>query len=64
MFSFRLHLNFLFFKTKHHVYEKQEGLKSIEMKEIGPRFELQLYQIIAPYAIQVTWILLQILWIL
>ncbi|XP_057528699.1 uncharacterized protein LOC130807495 [Amaranthus tricolor] len=30
---------------RHHVYEKQGGSKSIELKEIGPRFELRLYQI-------------------
>ncbi|CAO2829992.1 unnamed protein product [Amaranthus hypochondriacus] len=30
---------------RHHVYEKQGGPKSIELKEIGPRFELRLYQI-------------------
>ncbi|XP_024529370.1 U3 small nucleolar ribonucleoprotein protein IMP4 [Selaginella moellendorffii] len=30
---------------RHHVYEKQGGVKSIELKEVGPRFELRLYQI-------------------
>eukprot|EP01018_Ginkgo_biloba_P029105 Gb_23948 [translate_table: standard] len=30
---------------RHHVYEKPGGLKSIELKEVGPRFELRLYQI-------------------
>ncbi|XP_021774414.1 U3 small nucleolar ribonucleoprotein protein IMP4-like [Chenopodium quinoa] len=30
---------------RHHVYDKQGGPKSIELKEIGPRFELRLYQI-------------------
>ncbi|KAL6572923.1 hypothetical protein OROHE_002399 [Orobanche hederae] len=30
---------------RHHVYEKRGGPKSIELKEIGPRFELRLYQI-------------------
>ncbi|CAL5330640.1 unnamed protein product [Camellia sinensis] len=30
---------------KHHVYEKRGGPKSVELKEIGPRFELRLYQI-------------------
>lgn len=30
---------------RHHVYEKQGGPKSIELKEIGPRFELRLYQV-------------------
>ncbi|KAL0377736.1 UNVERIFIED_CONTAM: U3 small nucleolar ribonucleoprotein IMP4 [Sesamum radiatum] len=30
---------------RHHLYEKRGGPKSIELKEIGPRFELRLYQI-------------------
>lgn len=30
---------------RHHIYEKQGGPKSLELKEIGPRFELRLYQI-------------------
>ncbi|KAJ4978332.1 hypothetical protein NE237_009112 [Protea cynaroides] len=30
---------------RHHIYEKPGGPKSIELKEIGPRFELHLYQI-------------------
>ncbi|WVZ00610.1 hypothetical protein V8G54_026679 [Vigna mungo] len=30
---------------RHHIYEKHGGPKSIELKEIGPRFELRLYQI-------------------
>lgn len=30
---------------RHHVYEKQGGPKSIDLKEIGPRFELRLYQV-------------------
>ncbi|CAI9097616.1 OLC1v1034087C1 [Oldenlandia corymbosa var. corymbosa] len=30
---------------RHHVYEKRGGPKSLELKEIGPRFELRLYQI-------------------
>ncbi|KAL0396685.1 UNVERIFIED_CONTAM: U3 small nucleolar ribonucleoprotein IMP4 [Sesamum calycinum] len=30
---------------RHHIYEKRGGPKSIELKEIGPRFELRLYQI-------------------
>ncbi|KAG7016636.1 U3 small nucleolar ribonucleoprotein IMP4, partial [Cucurbita argyrosperma subsp. argyrosperma] len=30
---------------RHHIYEKHGGAKSIELKEIGPRFELRLYQI-------------------
>lgn len=34
--------------SRHHIYEKRGGPKSIELKEIGPRFELRLYQVIAP----------------
>ncbi|XP_072973805.1 uncharacterized protein [Typha angustifolia] len=30
---------------RHHVYEKHGGPKSIELKEVGPRFELRLYQV-------------------
>ncbi|XP_015882029.3 uncharacterized protein LOC107417889 [Ziziphus jujuba] len=30
---------------RHHIYEKRGGEKSIELKEIGPRFELRLFQI-------------------
>ncbi|KAF7138718.1 hypothetical protein RHSIM_Rhsim07G0063100 [Rhododendron simsii] len=30
---------------RHHIYEKRGGPKSIELKEIGPRFELRLYQV-------------------
>ncbi|XP_062118232.1 uncharacterized protein LOC133831837 [Humulus lupulus] len=30
---------------RHHIYEKQSGPKSVELKEIGPRFELRLFQI-------------------
>lgn len=30
---------------RHHVYEKPGGPKSLELKEIGPRFELRLYQV-------------------
>ncbi|KAJ3693145.1 hypothetical protein LUZ60_012240 [Juncus effusus] len=30
---------------RHHVYEKHGGPKSIDLKEVGPRFELRLYQI-------------------
>ncbi|EPS64043.1 hypothetical protein M569_10736 [Genlisea aurea] len=30
---------------RHHVFEKKGGPKSVELKEIGPRFELRLYQI-------------------
>ncbi|KAK3223797.1 hypothetical protein Dsin_010822 [Dipteronia sinensis] len=31
---------------RHHIYEKSGGPKSIELKEIGPRFELRLYQLL------------------
>ena len=32
---------------RNHVYDKGEGgPKSIELKEIGPRFELRLYQVL------------------
>lgn len=31
---------------RHHIYEKQGGPKSIELKEIGPRFELRLFQVV------------------
>eukprot|EP00249_Psilotum_nudum_P003059 c16377_g1_i1 orf=380-1255(-) len=30
---------------RHHTYEKPAGVKSIDLKEVGPRFELRLYQI-------------------
>ncbi|BAF22932.1 Os08g0155000 [Oryza sativa Japonica Group] len=30
---------------RHHVYEKHGGPKSLDLKEVGPRFELRLYQI-------------------
>ena len=30
---------------RHHIYEKNGSPKSIELKEIGPRFELRLYQV-------------------
>ncbi|KAI3938575.1 hypothetical protein MKW98_016080 [Papaver atlanticum] len=30
---------------RHHFYDKPGGPKSIELKEVGPRFELRLYQI-------------------
>ncbi|CAI9761767.1 unnamed protein product [Fraxinus pennsylvanica] len=31
--------------VRHHIYEKRGGPKSIELKEIGPRFEMRLYQL-------------------
>ncbi|KAK7855401.1 brix domain-containing protein [Quercus suber] len=30
---------------RHHIYEKHGGPKSIELKEVGPRFEMRLYKI-------------------
>jgi hypothetical protein len=30
---------------RHHVYEKHGGPKSIELKEVGPRFEMRPYQV-------------------
>ncbi|KAF3790761.1 U3 small nucleolar ribonucleoprotein [Nymphaea thermarum] len=30
---------------RHHTYEKTGGPKSIDLKEVGPRFELRLYQV-------------------
>ncbi|KAH7280924.1 hypothetical protein KP509_36G020800 [Ceratopteris richardii] len=30
---------------RHHIYEKPAGVKSISLKEVGPRFEMRLYQI-------------------
>ncbi|KAL2533469.1 Ribosomal RNA processing Brix domain protein [Abeliophyllum distichum] len=30
---------------RHHIYEKRGGPKSLELKEIGPRFEMRIYQI-------------------
>ncbi|KAK9912913.1 hypothetical protein M0R45_036746 [Rubus argutus] len=34
-----------FISFRHHTYEKPGGPKSIELKEIGPRFELKLFKI-------------------
>ncbi|CAM0911221.1 unnamed protein product [Alopecurus aequalis] len=30
---------------RHHIFEKHGGPKSVDLKEVGPRFELRLYQI-------------------
>uniref|UniRef100_A0A7N0V1D1 Brix domain-containing protein n=1 Tax=Kalanchoe fedtschenkoi TaxID=63787 RepID=A0A7N0V1D1_KALFE len=30
---------------RHHVYEKKGGSKSLELREVGPRFEMKLYKI-------------------
>ncbi|XVF40815.1 hypothetical protein PTKIN_Ptkin01aG0146600 [Pterospermum kingtungense] len=35
--------DYIFFR--YHIYEKPGGPKSVEVKEIGPRFELRLYQV-------------------
>ncbi|XP_076102144.1 U3 small nucleolar ribonucleoprotein IMP4-like [Mytilus galloprovincialis] len=35
-----------FISYRHHVYKKSEEGKDIELSEVGPRFEMQLYQII------------------
>ncbi len=32
------------FPCRHHVYKK-DGPKEIDLKEVGPRFEMRLYQI-------------------
>lgn len=42
-----------FHSCRHHLYEKHGGPKSVELKEIGPRFELRLYQVI--WQSQVGW---------
>lgn len=34
-----------FISFRHHTYEMPRGVKSIELKECGPRFEMKLYQI-------------------
>ncbi|KAL3852576.1 hypothetical protein ACJMK2_016197 [Sinanodonta woodiana] len=35
-----------FISFRHHTYKKTENGRDIEMKEVGPRFEMKLYQII------------------
>ncbi|KAK3101303.1 hypothetical protein FSP39_002538 [Pinctada imbricata] len=35
-----------FISFRHHVYKKTEGGKDIDLSEVGPRFEMKLYQII------------------
>lgn len=35
-----------FVSFRHHVYKKVEGGKDIELAEVGPRFEMKLYQIV------------------
>lgn len=34
-----------FISFRHHTYEMPRGIKSVELKERGPRFEMKLYQI-------------------
>ena len=34
-----------FISFRHHVFEKPRGAKSVELKEVGPRFEMRLFQI-------------------
>eukprot|EP00899_Mesostigma_viride_P027948 jgi/Mesvir1/8338/Mv12599-RA.1 len=34
-----------FVSFRHHTYEMPKGSKSLELKEIGPRFEMRLYQV-------------------
>jgi U3 small nucleolar ribonucleoprotein protein IMP4 len=34
-----------FISFRHHVFEKPRGAKSVVLKEVGPRFEMRLYQI-------------------
>ena len=34
-----------FISFRHHVFEKPRGAKSVSLKEVGPRFELRLFQI-------------------
>lgn len=35
-----------FISFRHHVYKKVDGGKTIELEEVGPRFEMKVYQII------------------
>ena len=39
-----LHISCYF--VRHHIYEKPGGPKSIDLKEVGPRFEMRLYKVI------------------
>jgi hypothetical protein len=41
------------------MYEKPAGVKSIDIKEIGPRFELRLYQVLPSFYYSLVFILLQ-----
>merc|ERR1712107_66066 len=41
--TFANHEDFISFR--HHTYKKVEGGKNVELKEVGPRFQLRPYQI-------------------
>ncbi|CAK8564594.1 unnamed protein product [Lathyrus sativus] len=41
--TFANNLDYILFR--HHIYEKRGGPNSVELKEIGPRFDLRLYKI-------------------
>lgn len=43
------------------MYEKPAGIKSIDIKEVGPRFELRLYQVHYQLLDTLIFILMQIL---
>jgi hypothetical protein len=43
--SYGICFGWLFVMYRHHIYEKHGGPKSVELKEIGPRFEMRLYQV-------------------
>ncbi|KAL3532155.1 hypothetical protein ACH5RR_005676 [Cinchona calisaya] len=45
MYGSFLSASSLYVKCRHHIYEKRGGPKSLEVKNIGPCFELKLYQI-------------------
>ena len=34
-----------FISFRHHTYEMPKGVKSVQLKECGPRFEMKLYQV-------------------
>lgn len=50
---------FGWWNIRHHMYEKPAGVKSIDIKEVGPRFELRLYQVIHQLYYSLIFILLQ-----
>lgn len=45
IYTYLKYEQFLVHMCRHHIYEKHGGPKSLELKEIGPRFELRLYQV-------------------